>query len=393
MAKHKIIIVGGGFGGTKAALDLAKTNFFDITLVSDHPDFRYYPCLYRTATGGRSYISSVPLSEIFQNKNVTLKIGNVSKINRQSKTIKLDDGTDLSYESLILALGVKTNYFNIKGLKEFSYGIKNIDEAVKFKMHLHQQIIDNKHLDLNYVVIGGGPTGVELAGVLPKYLRVIAKNHSIKRPAIHVSLVEGAPRLVPRMPKDISKLITRHLRKLGIKIYLHTTVLAETADTLTLDDRKLKSETVIWTAGVTNHSFFSDNDFQINSRGKVRVDQYLQAEPNVYVIGDNADTPYSGMAQTALNDGRYVAESLIKIAQNNQPNPYYAKKPIYVFPAGPKWAAVLWGKFRVYGRIGYALRRAADLIAYHDYEPWQLATKKWMAEDDNEEFCPVCSKI
>src|SRR6185436_6290912 len=104
----------------------------------------------------------------------------------------------------------------------------------------------------------------------------------------------------------------KHLRKIGIKLYLDTTVVAETAETLTLDDKKLDSETVVWTAGVTNHPFFNKNDFQINSHGKVRVDQYLQAEPNIYVIGDNADTPYSGLAQTALTDGKYVAESLVR---------------------------------------------------------------------------------
>lgn len=391
MSKQKIIIVGGGFGGTKVALELSQHSKFDITLISDHADFRYYPSLYRTATGGRRYISSVPLGEVFKDKSVEVIVDAVTGLNRTKKTVTLKDKRELPYDNLVLAMGVQTNYFGIKGLQEFSYGIKNIDEAVRFKRHLHQQVTEDKRLDLNYIVIGGGPTGLELAGALPAYLKIIANNHNIKRPRIHVSLVEAAPSLVPRMPKDIGKHVAKHLRKLGIRLYLDTTVEAATAETLKLEDRVLKSETVIWTAGVTNHPFFSQNKFQINSRGKVRVDQFLQAEPNIYVIGDNADTPYSGMAQTALNDGKYLAENLVRQANQQDPEPYEAKKPIYVLPAGPKWAAVLWGNMRIYGRAGYALRRAADLLAYHDYEPWQLATRRWVAEDDSEEDCRICN--
>lgn len=393
MPKHHVVIIGGGFGGTKAALSLADDDRFKVTLISDHDDFRYYPSLYRTATGGRRFISSVPLKEIFRGKSTELIIDSVTKLDRAKKTISLKNNSSLSYDSLVLALGVQTNYFNIKGLKEFSYGIKTIDEAERFKKHLHEQIISQKHLDLNYIIIGGGPTGVELAGVLPAYLKAIARQHGLKRPAIRVSLVEAAPRLLPRLPKDIGRAVAKHLRQLRVKLYLDTLVLAESAEALSLGDKKLLSQTVVWTAGVSNHPFFSDNGFQINKNGKVRVDQYLQAEKDIYVIGDNADTAYSGMAQTALNDGRYIAQSLKTTADKNLPEPYTAKKPIYVMPAGHKWAAVLWGKLRFYGRLGFALRRAADLVAYHDYEPWQLATKRWIAEDDREEECAVCGRI
>ena len=394
MSKHRILIIGGGFGGTKVALELSQHPEFEVTLVSDRPDFRYYPSLYKTATGGRRDISSVPLTEIFKNRPIHSIISRAISMDRASKTITLTDNQVLPFDSLVLALGMQTNYFNIKGLDKFSYGIKTIDEAEKLKRHLHEQVIDDKHLDLNYVIVGGGATGLELAGALPSYLKYIAKKHSIKHSAIRVSLVEAAPRLVPKMPKDFSKTIARHLRKTGVKLYLDTAVLAETAETLTLDDKKLHSETVIWTAGVTNNPFYTDNNFQINKQGKVRVNQFLQAEQDIYVIGDNTDTPYSGTAQTALYDGKYIANSLIRVVKGGEDMPpYVAKKPIYVLPAGDKWAAVLWGKVRIYGRMGYALRRAADLIAYHDYEPWRIATKRWVAEDDREEFCPICKNI
>lgn len=393
MAKHKILIVGGGFGGIKTALELSDERHLYVTLMVDHANFRYYPSLYRTATGGKRMVSSIPLKEIFKDKGVEVILGRLVSIDRKLKTVKTKSGESFNYDSLVLALGVQTNYFNISGLKELSFGIKTNADAQEFKAHLHKQLLEQHKPDLNYIIVGGGPTGIELAGVLPSYLRQITKNHGVKRRAIHVNLVEAAPRLVPRMPKDVSKRIAKQLRKLGVKLYLDTTVEAQTAESLKVEGESILSQTVVWTAGVKNHPFFEEQGFQLSKNGKVRVNQYLQSEQDIYVIGDNADTPYSGMAQTALHDGKFVANNFKLIASKLDPVPYIAKKPIYVFPAGHHWAAVLWGKVRIYGWLGWILRSLADLVAYHDYEPWRIATKRWAAENDSEETCPTCKNI
>lgn len=392
MAKHRIVIVGGGFGGIQTALKLAKDERFTVTLLTNRADFHYYPSLYRTATGGKRMISSIPLTEIFQGKSVRIILDEATIIDKAKRVVKTKVGHNIGYEAVVLALGVQTNYFNIEGLKELSFGIKTPDDAEELKAHLHKQLVDEGKPDTNYVIIGGGPTGVELAGSLIYYLKGMLRNHGIDNRTLHIDLIEAAPRLVPRMPKDISAMIARRLRKLGIHLYLNTAVQAQTADALMVHDKAIRSHTVVWTAGVTNNPFFKENEFQLTKAGKVRVDQYLQSEPGIYVIGDNADTPYSGMAQTALNDGGYVADNLVRVANHEEPKPYTAKKPIYVFPAGDGWAAVLWGKVRIYGRLGWILRSLADLVAYNDYEPWQLAARRWMAVDDEEEACSLCSK-
>lgn len=391
MAKHRVVIVGGGFGGIKAALDLCEDKRFHITLVTDQTNFRYYPTLYKTATGGKKMLSAIPLSEIFKGKRVHIINDTVKKVDKTNRFITTKVGHNIGYEAIILALGVVTNYYNIKGLKELSFGIKTTADAEELKAHLHERLVVNQKLDLNYVVIGGGPTGIELAGVLPGYIKQIAKQHGLPRRKVHVDLIEAAPRLVPRMPKDVSRHLARRLRKLGVKLYLNTTVQAQNADALMVNNKPIRSHTVIWTAGVTNSPFFAKNDFQIAKNGKVRVDQYLQNEIGIYVIGDNAETPYSGMAQTALFDGSFVANNLKRLASKEDPIPYRAKKPIYVFPAGQRWAMVLWGSVRMYGILGWVMRSLADLIAYHDYEPWQLATKRWVASNDKEESCPYCA--
>lgn len=391
MAKHKVVIVGAGFAGIKAALALADDTRFQVTIVSEHTDFRIYGTLYRVATGGTKELSSIPLTDIFRDKQVHILNDSMVGLDRKKHTIKTKVGHTVAYDALIIGVGVKTNYFNIEGLEEYSFGIKTPADAEELKAHLHRQLVEEKKPDLNYVVVGGGPTGVELAGALPAYIRKITKQHGLPRRKVHVDLIEAAPRLLPRSPKDISRSVAKHLRKIGVKLYLKTAVQAQTVDALMVNEKPIRSHTVIWTAGVANNPLFTELDFQLARNGKVRVDQFLQAEPAVYVIGDNADTPYAGMAQTALHDGMYVANNLQRIAGGIDPKPYHAKKPIYVFPAGPGYAAVLWGPVRIYGRLGWLLRRAADLIAYHDYEPWLTATKRWMKEDDEEELCTLCS--
>lgn len=392
MGKLKVVIVGGGFAGTKAALELADDPRFNVTLISEYTDMRIYGSMYKVATGGSKDLSSVPLNEIFAGKKIHLIQDSVIAIDRKSRIVTTKVSHTIQYDAVIIGIGVKTNYFGIEGLKEFSFGIKSIDDAQELKAHLHKQLLDRSKPDLNYVVIGGGPTGVELAGVLPSYIRKICRQHNLPDHKFHVDLVEAAPRLLPRMPKDVSRSVARHLRKIGVKLYLNTAVQAQTADALMVNNKPIRSHTVIWTAGVMNHPFFVDQGFQLSRNGRVRVDQFLQAEPGIYVIGDNADTPYSGMAQTALYDGKYVAHNLQRIASNMDPNPYVAKKPIYVLPAGPYYAAVLWGRFRIYGFIGWILRMLADLVAYHDYEEWTYATKRWLKEDDSEESCHLCNR-
>lgn len=390
--KTRVLVVGGGFGGVKAALELAKSEHMQVTLLSDRPHFHYYPTLYHTATGGKVAQSQIPLAELFADKAVRVEQGVAHHLNRRKKEIVTQEGEAYPFDVLVLALGVVTNYFGIQGLKEFSYSIKSPEDAREFKNHLHRQLTDDRKPDLNYVVVGGGPTGIELAGALPGYLKEIMQAHGIRHRAVHVDLVESAPRLLPRLPKRLSRAVARRLRNLGVRLYLGKTVQGETADTLVVDDKPIQSHTVVWTAGVTNHPFFHRNKFMLNERGKVTVNSYLEAEEEIYVIGDNADTPYSGMAQTALHDAKTVAHNLIRGAEGRLMQPYHPKKPITVIPVGPGWAAVLWRDTQLYGRLGWLLREAADLIGFHDLEPWWRAAEQWTTEVGGEEDCATCAR-
>ena len=389
--KYNVVIVGGGFAGVKTALELSEDPLFRVTLISNYPDMRIYGSLYHTATGGSKRVSSIPLTEIFKNRTVDIVMDTAETIDRKNHRLVTASGRMFDYKGLIVGIGVQTSYFGIKGLEEYSYGIKTLEEAFELKKHLHSQLLENNSQNLHYIIVGGGPTGVEIAGVLPQYIKKISKYHNLPKRNTHVDLVEGASRLLPRMPKSVSKSVAKNLRKLGVRIYLKTFVQGQTADELMISGKQIRSHTVIWTAGMSNNVFFSNNNFQLTTTGKVRVDQFLQAEPGIYVLGDNADTPYAGMAQTALHDGLFIAGHLKRIVRDQEPLPYRPKKPIYVMPAGPKWAAVVWGRFHIYGRLGWAIRRSADLAAFKDYETWPLTFSRFLAEYDKDEFCPICA--
>ena len=389
--KTRVLIVGGGFGGVKAALELSKERRFEVTLLSDEPNFSYHPTLFHTATGGSKTQSSIPLRKLFEGKSVVLVRGRAVGLDRKTSIITTAEGQTYPYDRLILSLGSVTNYFGIKGLAEYSYGTKSLKEVEQLKAHLHQQLRDSHKPDLNYIIVGGGPTGIELAGALPAYLRKIMRAHHVRSRTFHIDLVEAAPRLAPRLPAGMSYAIARRLKRLGVRLYIGKAVQGETADNLMVEDKAIQSHTVIWTAGMTNHQFFKDNKFELTPKGKAIVDHYLQAEKNIYVIGDNADTPFSGMAQTALHDAKFVAEHLGQQSRGEKQEPYTPKKPVYVTPAGPRWAAVWWGKLRLYGWIGWMLRGFADLAGYHDLEPWWKAGEQWASELSTEETCPVCA--
>ena len=388
----KILILGGGFGGIKVALELTNSPDFSVTLMSDQDSFRYYPTLFRAATGGKLTASQIPLAEIFAGHKINIIQDSAKAVDRVNKRVIAESGHRYDYDELIVALGVTTNYFGIKGLEQYAYGIKSVAEATRLRDHLHGLLMDEGKPDLNYVIIGGGPTGVELAGALPGYLEHIMRAHNIKKHSLHIDLVEAAPRLIARMPKSYSKAIAKRLRHLGVKLYLGQTVEAQTAEGLMVSGHSIASHTVVWTAGVANHPFLKANELPLGEHGKATVNQYLLAEENIYVIGDNADTPYSGMAQTALYDAKFVAANLKRQTYGHKLKAYKPKTPVYITPVGPHWSAVLWGKLQFYGLIGSLLRSAADFNGFKDYEPWWKSSKYWLAETlENAEDCPICT--
>ena len=372
-----ILIVGGGFGGVKAALELAKHKENNITIVSDNDNFQYYPTLFSTATGHDYRESWVPLTTIFKGiNNVKLVIAKATSIDTTSQSVTTDAGEKLKYEVTILALGSTTTYFGIEGLDVYSYGIKSEEEIRKFQAHLWKEMSDGTDDEKNYVIIGGGPTGVELAGALGEYLRVLRKHFGIRKKTLRISLIEAAPRLLPRLSEQSSARALRRLKKLGIHVEVNKKVEKQTVDELIVNGRPIKTQTVVWTSGVMNVPFYKNNpeQFTLDNRGKIVVDEYMQSSENVYVIGDNAATPHAGLAQTALHDALFVAGRIMGKRKTYKP-----QLPPCVIPIGYRWALFEWGPLRFGGLLGYFMHRMANLIGYHDVLPISWSLNAWHA--------------
>jgi NADH dehydrogenase len=372
-APHRVVIVGGGFGGIRTALDLAKQgSHFSITLVSDKAHFEYFPTLYRVVTGYSPAQAVIPFSEIFTGTNVDIIEDRVTRIDLAEKLVYGGLGSPYEYDTVVVALGSETGYFNIPGLPELSYGFKSIGEAERLKSHLQEVLTpvenaapEQKTTAAHFIIVGGGPTGVELAGELTSYAKHLAKKRGFDPSFITVSLIEATPRLLPSMPETVSEKVRQYLFQQGVNIYLNRAVTKQEVEELFLKDMTFKTKTVVWTAGVKPNALIAKIEgLEFDKRGKVIVDDTLRAKghSNVYVIGDSASTQYSGMAQTADKDGAYVAGVIGSRAQGERRvGKYVPHKPIYAIPAGHKWAAVQWGSSTFYGTTGYYMRKAADL--------------------------------
>lgn len=384
-----VTIVGGGFGGVRAALRIAADPTAKVTLITDRSELQFYPALYSSATGHSHLESWIALGEIFaDHPNVHVHLDTIDNINPAEKKLWGISGTAYEYDTVIFALGVVTSYFNIPGLETYAYGIKSEEEINRLKQRIYTDIAERHHVDKNYIVIGAGPTGVELAAAMGTYIKRLCAHYGASRQNVHVTLVEAAPRVLPRSSERTSRRVTKRLRSLGVKVQVNKRVERENAHELIVSGDAIESHTVIWTAGVTNHPFFAAHPdvFTLAPNGRVEVDVYLRATDDIYVIGDNAATSYTGLAQTAIHNADYVARSLRAIHSGRAPAIYHPRLPVQAIPVGRGWAAIEWKFVRIYGRLGGFIRRLADLHGYTMLSPLETAFEAWYAarmyEDD-----------
>lgn len=392
--KH-LVIVGAGFGGLALVRKLKNNKHLRITLINDQTTFRYSPALYRAAIGYRRRQAIIPLKEITDNiNNLTLKKAKIVRIDRQAQVLVTAENIKISYDYVVLSMGVVTNYFNIPGLEKHSYGIKSPQALDEFHAHLHSDLAHNHRPDRNYVIVGAGPTGTELSAGLVTYLKKIIKKHGMPNKLINIEIIERANRVLPTMSPKASKVVTNRLRQLGVRILLGEAVVSETEQTLKLADRSIPSQTVVWTAGTSNNPFYEANSdqFAINEHGKVVVNDSFEVDSHVYVIGDNVEGNFSGLAESAVKHAQYCAKHLKRKLFNQTYHTYIAKQPIYVVPVGKNWAVMNWGGKTFYGWHIALIRSMADLIGYKDVMGWQRAINVWIKSDQTEEKCQVCKQ-
>lgn len=377
-----IVVVGGGFGGVKAAVELSKRHLGKITLISDESYFLHHATLYATATGKDMSESVIPLGAIFANHpNVTVVNDRMTSLDPERR-LMIGKKKQYHYDALVIAIGSVTTYFNISGMAQHAYGIKSLDEIRNFHEHIRKEVVEDK-LDKEYFVIGAGPTGIELAGALNEYLRHLISMHRLKNSRARVTIVEAAPRILPKMSKTAARIVGKRLEKLGIKVLTDHKVEALDNDEITIKGKKTPTTTAIWTSGVANNAFFSQHPhlFHLSPDGRVNVNPYLEAMPHVYVIGDNNSVKHSGMAWPALQQATFVAKHLARVVSKRPHAAFRSHSVMCGVPVGDRWAYVEWLGLYVSGLPGSWIRRWMELYGYSQLVPFKTARRIWRAHD------------
>lgn len=396
MLKRHVVIVGGGWAGITLVRNLKAlaSHKIRITLISNEPNFRYSAALYRVATGHKENEALIPIPGLIESiPNVEFVRATVTDLDQKDHTVTIHGGEKFHYDYVVLALGSVTNYFGIPGIEEKSYGIKTQKEVRKFRTHLHKELLDDNKPDKNYVIIGAGPTGVELAAAMGSYMKAVLRRHGIRTRRINIDLVEAAPRVLPMSDPKASAKAHDRLVSLGVKVKTNSKVEHETDDSLIVNGKSIPTHTVTWTAGVANNPFFKRHSklFMLNNRGKVIVDDHLRSEKRTYVIGDNAATQYSGLALTAVHNAHYVAKDLEQRINGESTTPAYKPQaPATVVPVGSNWGVFQYKKIVIGGHVGGVIRSLADYIAYKDIAGYKKAYSLWRHVDDEEEHCVLC---
>lgn len=366
--KKRIIIVGGGFGGLKLARKLAGSPY-QVILIDSHNYHQFQPLFYQVATAGLEPTSiSFPLRKILQNlPNIHFRMASLLRVDPISKTIETDIGL-MNYDYLVLALGVVTNYFGMETVKNKTIPMKSVSEAIYLRnrilMNFEKALNESQRQDidplLNFVIVGGGPTGVELAGALAEMKKyVLPKDFpELDFSRMNIYLLEASPNLLSGMSDRAHDNALKYLGKLGVKVKLNAMVTGYEEDSIKIKDMDpIHTSTVIWAAGVSGEVIEGLPESLFTPSKRIQTDRYnrIPAYEDIFVIGDLAymetekyPEGHPQVAQVAIQQAKLLATNFKKLAQNKTIQPFEYKDKGSMATVGRKLAVadLPWFKLR-----------------------------------------------
>jgi len=342
---HHVVIIGGGFGGLYAAKALRHVPV-RVTLVDKRNFHLFQPLLYQVATGGLSPGDIAhPLRSVFaRDRHISVMLAEVIDIDVTQRTVILRDGS-LTYDTLVIAVGASHQYFGHDEWQQHAPGLKTIEDALEIRRRIflafeaaeREPDPTKRQALMTFVIIGGGPTGVELAGTLGELAHTTLKGHfrAIDPTHANIFLVEGQERVLPTFPVDLSAKAEVALRRLGVTVRTHTRVSDIDPNTVTLQHGdvtgSIHAHTILWTAGVKapgiGAALAKHIEVELDRAGRVMVepDLTIPGHPEIFVIGDLATfvhqdgKPLPGLAAVAIQQGRYVGDSIKQRLRGKHP--------------------------------------------------------------------------
>ena len=330
MDEKNIVLVGAGFVGMNAAKDLAKSSKLRLTVIDRSNHHLFQPLLYQVAAAGLSPAEiAVPIRSLFSNKD-NVKVVQDKVISVDPKTKKVTGGNgEYPYDYLILAAGATHNYFGNEHWEKRAPGLKTLSQATEIrrrimtafeKAEVELDPEERKKL-LTFVVVGGGPTGVELAGAIGEMTRyTLARDfRSIDPKLTRIILVETGPRILASFDSGLSSLATRDLESLGVQVWTRSIVSDMNEENILVGKERISAATVLWAAGTRASKIGEQMKVDLDSQGRIKVksDLSLKGHPEVFVAGDQACTigkngqPLPSTAPVAMQQGRFIAKSIL----------------------------------------------------------------------------------
>lgn len=365
----KIVIIGGGFGGIQLAKHFDDEHV-DIIMLDKHNYHTFQPLLYQVATGGLEADSiAFPLRKIFEGqKNFRFRIAEVTRINPESNSLDTTIG-EIKYDYLVIATGSTTNFFDNKKIEHYSMPMKNIPEALNLRSMILQNLeeailLTNKEARepyMNFVVVGAGPTGVELSGAIAELRNhILVKDYpELNKDEMHVYLVEGLPKVLQVMSEQASTKSTEFLKDMGVNVMTNTMVKDYNGKQITFGDGKsIKTHNVIWSAGVMGQVIPGLPKDAIVKGNRIQTDNInlVTGQTNIFAIGDVAavitdDTPkgHPGVAPVAMQQGEHLAKNIIRLINKQPTKPFKYFDKGSMATVGRNKAVVDIGKIRFQG--------------------------------------------
>lgn len=337
MAKKRIVIVGGGFAGLAAATSLEKEKDVEIILIDKSNHHLFQPLLYQVATAALSPAKiTYPLREIFRKSpHVSVLMGKVIKIDKENKKIYLNAEETIGYDILIVATGSSHSYFGKSEWEPLAPGLKTIQDAIKVRegiltsFEIAERLGDTEKATpyLHFVIIGGGPTGVEMAGAIADIAKTNLKQNyrNIPPDKVKIFLIEALPHILPSYSPKLSTQAKKDLESLGVTVLTKTKVTEVTEKGLFIGDSFLESKNIIWAAGNEASPLLSTLELPLDPQKRVVVEKDLTiaGHPDLFIIGDAANVKnLPATASVAIQQGKYVAEIIKKEIPSSNRTPF-----------------------------------------------------------------------
>jgi len=370
--RPKVVIVGAGFGGIEAAKALKRAPV-DITLIDRTNHHTFQPLLYQVATAALSPAEVAwPIRHILRGqKNATVLMAEVTGVDLRLKRVELKDADPVDYDQLIIATGATHSYFGHDDWAEYAPGLKRIEDATRIRRRIligfERAELTNDEAErarlLTFVIVGGGATGVEMAGAIAEIARyTIAKDfRRIDPRKARIILLEAGPRVLPALPSDLSEYAVRALTRMGVEVRTQTRVTSCDARGVDLEGGRIDAGTIIWAAGVVASPAAKWLNAEHDRAGRVTVGPDLSVPnwPDVFVIGDAAAVtdatgkPLPGVAPTAKQMGRYVGRVIVARLDGNTLPPFRYRHPGDLATVGRRAAVVKMGPLHLKGFLGW----------------------------------------